>query len=62
VFSPEEYLSRDERRANGIPAGTTIAALLAVVDPGPDAYGFELDICAPGVDGAQHCANDHLFR
>ena len=35
---------------------------LAIVDPGPDAYGFELDVCIPRGSGELVCAADEVFR
>ena len=35
-----------------------IDADVRVVDPGPDAASFEVDVCLSGAGGALHCAND----
>ncbi len=45
MFGPDEYLSRDAPHARLMAAGETARAEIEVVDPGPDAYGFELDVC-----------------
>jgi len=42
-------------------AGATAEAQLVVVDPGPDAYGFELDVCVQ-TESALICAADDVFR
>lgn len=59
VFRPSEYLAA----ATGglMPAGDTAEAELIVVDPGPDAYGFELDVCVE-TEQRIECANDRIFR
>ena len=36
--------------------GQRADALIRIVDPGPEAVGFELDICLPS-DGGVRCAN-----
>lgn len=61
VFEPGEYL--ESARANGTlnPGATTIAEL-EVVDPGPDAYGFELDVCVRTGSAGVRCANQDVFR
>jgi hypothetical protein len=41
--------------------GETTNAQLTVVDPGPDAYGFELDVCI-GDDTQLVCAADQVSR
>lgn len=63
VFAPEEYM-RASRADTRMRAGSTTIAEIEVVDPGPDAYGFELDVCVAdpaGSDGVR-CANDDVFR
>lgn len=61
VFEPGEYLQTN-RASESMRAGATTIAELEVVDPGPDAYGFELDVCVrAGADGVR-CANDEVFR
>ncbi len=61
VFKPGEYLPQAPGPDELMAAGARVAAQLAVVDPGEDAYGFELDVCVPS--GANHlrCANDNVF-
>lgn len=45
VFTPDEYMSTRLSRNARIRPSTTVTAQLQLVDPGPDAYGFEVDIC-----------------
>ncbi len=63
VFAPEEYM-RASRADTHMRAGSTTIAEIEVVDPGPDAYGFELDVCVAGPAGSDgvRCANDDVFR
>lgn len=61
VFAPEEYL--DGARADAtMNAGASTVAELEVVDPGPEASGFEIDVCVPRPRGGVQCANDDVFR
>ncbi|HEY8519615.1 MAG TPA: zinc-ribbon and DUF3426 domain-containing protein [Gammaproteobacteria bacterium] len=59
VFAPAEYLGRAPEAM--MAAGATAQAELEVVDPGPDAYGFELDVCME-MEGALRCRADLPFR
>ncbi len=60
VFEPDDYLPA--ARAGGpLRAGATTIAELEIVDPGPDAYGFELDVCVRANTGVR-CASDDVFR
>jgi predicted Zn finger-like uncharacterized protein len=61
TFEPAEYMARapDGRM---MAAGATEKAQLTVVDPGPDAYGFELDVCVEADGGRLHCAGDDVFK
>ena len=43
VFAPAEYLAAAPRKL--MAPGETARAQLELVDPGPDAYGFDLDVC-----------------
>ncbi|SRR5690606_13699207 len=61
IFSPSEYLSGATGHAE-MHAGRTARAELSIVDPGPDAYGFELDVCIPRHGGELRCAADEVFR
>jgi predicted Zn finger-like uncharacterized protein len=61
VFSPREYL-RDAASADRLMApGETARAELEVVDPGPDAYGFELDVCIEVETDVLSCGTDEIF-
>jgi predicted Zn finger-like uncharacterized protein len=62
VFSPAEYLQAEPAADAWMRAGMTARAELDIVDPGPDAYGFELDLCIAANDGALRCAADDVFR
>jgi hypothetical protein len=62
MFRPVEYLDASERSEQLMPAGATARAELEVVDPGPDAYGFELDVCIEQPDETVRCAADDVFR
>lgn len=57
VFGPSEYLS-DGSEASVLRAGEHVQAELKVVDPGQDAYGFELDVCIRSNEQQLQCAND----
>ncbi len=61
VFRPAEYLDAVEAGALMQP-GQTARARLRVVDPGEDAYGFELDVCVDAAPGGLRCATDEVFR
>ena len=62
VFTAAEYLPKDVAPERIMDAGTTVPASLQVVDPGQDAYGFELDICAELEGGGLRCASDAVFQ
>ena len=55
-FEPREYLGKPPAglMAPGMRADVTIA----IVDPGKDAEGFELDVCLRGSGSAVFCADD----
>ncbi|HZF31018.1 MAG TPA: zinc-ribbon and DUF3426 domain-containing protein [Gammaproteobacteria bacterium] len=58
VFAPTEYGAR----ARGLMApGETARAEIEVVDPGPDAYGFELDVCIEVETDVISCGADKVF-
>jgi predicted Zn finger-like uncharacterized protein len=61
VFEPREYMTDAASRTALMAAGETVEAALNVVDPGPDAYGFELDVCIDA-DASLTCATDQVFR
>jgi len=62
VFTADEYLPEDVTQERVMDAGSTVPASLALVDPGQDAYGFELDICAEVSAGGLRCASDTVFQ
>jgi len=57
VFEPTEYLSDGVARGL-LGAGDHIQAELKVLDPGQDAYGFELDVCIRAENQRLQCANE----
>jgi predicted Zn finger-like uncharacterized protein len=61
LFGPDEYLSRDAPHARLMAAGETARAEIEVVDPGPDAYGFELDVCIEVEAERLTCRADKVF-
>ncbi len=61
LFAPNEYLSRAIERDVLMSPGETARASIEVVDPGPDAYGFELDVCIELEPNALSCGNDKVF-
>lgn len=61
LFGPDEYLSRDAPHARQMAAGETARAEIEVVDPGPDAYGFELDVCVEVEAERLTCRGDKVF-
>jgi predicted Zn finger-like uncharacterized protein len=61
VFHPAEYLVGNSAGALMAP-GSTARARLSVVDPGEDAYGFQLDVCIETSQGGLRCATDEIFR
>lgn len=54
-FTPAEYLAQSPDRLLGPAEETT--AVIAIVDPGQDTEGFEVDLCLEGARGTV-CAND----
>jgi hypothetical protein len=61
VFGPAEYLPRNAALGRLMAPGETARAELEVVDPGPDAYGFELDVCIETRPNELSCGNDKVF-
>lgn len=62
IFAPAEYLPRGAVVHRSMIAGQIALAELAIEDPGPQAYGFELDVCVAAQAGALRCAADEVFR
>jgi predicted Zn finger-like uncharacterized protein len=62
VFSPNEYLATTATRGHALMApGETLRAEIVVVDPGSDAYGFELDVCIEVEAHSLSCGSDKVF-
>ena len=61
MFTPAEYLPRDAARERLMSQGETARAEIEVVDPGPDAYGFELDVCIEVEASLVTCGTDEVF-
>ena len=61
MFTPAEYLPRDAPHERLMSPGETARAELEVVDPGPDAYGFELDVCIEVEASLVTCGTDEVF-
>ena len=61
VFTPAEYLPRDTPSGRLMSPGETARAEIEVVDPGPDAYGFELDVCIEVEASLVTCGTDEVF-
>jgi hypothetical protein len=59
VFAPAEYLAAAPRKL--MAPGETTRAELEVVDPGQDAYGFELDVCIEIETHVLSCGSDKVF-
>lgn len=59
VFTPREYLSEDTPEG-ALSPGASVEANLTIVDPGEEAYGFELDVCIGSAGGRLRCATDPL--
>jgi predicted Zn finger-like uncharacterized protein len=61
IFTPAEYLSRETPRGRLMSPGETARAEIEVVDPGPDAYGFEIDVCIEVEASLVTCGADEVF-
>ena len=61
MFTPAEYLPRDTPHERLMLPGETARAEIEVVDPGPDAYGFELDVCVEVEASLVTCGTDEVF-
>jgi len=59
VFAPAEYLAAAPRKL--MAPGETARAQLELVDPGPNAYGFDLDVCVEVETHVLSCRNDKVF-
>jgi predicted Zn finger-like uncharacterized protein len=56
-LEPNEYLPGEPGGNRLLGAGQRIDAEIAIVDPGKDAVGFEIDVCLRGDSGTK-CANE----
>jgi predicted Zn finger-like uncharacterized protein len=61
MFTPAEYLARESSSERLMAPGETTRAEMEVVDPGPDAYGFELDVCIEVEASLVTCGTDEVF-
>jgi predicted Zn finger-like uncharacterized protein len=61
LFGPTEYLPSDAEGARLMAPGETTRAEIEVIDPGPDAYGFELDVCIEVEASSVSCRTDEVF-
>ncbi|HEU4529615.1 MAG TPA: DUF3426 domain-containing protein [Steroidobacteraceae bacterium] len=57
-LEPGEYLRAAPARNALIGAGQRVDADIAIVDPGQDAVGFEIDVCLRATPQGLTCAND----
>ena len=55
-FEPSEYVGRPTAKL--LAPGERIDATLAILDPGKNAEGFEIDVCLRGADQRIRCAAD----
>ncbi|HMB74477.1 MAG TPA: DUF3426 domain-containing protein, partial [Gammaproteobacteria bacterium] len=62
VFVPEEYLDTGVSQNALIRPNSTVTAHLSLIDPGPEAYGFEVDVCVAADAGRIRCKSDLLFE
>ncbi len=61
MFTAAEYLPSELPRERLMSPGETARAEIEVVDPGPDAYGFELDVCIEVEPSLITCGTDEVF-
>jgi predicted Zn finger-like uncharacterized protein len=61
MFTPAEYLPHDTPHGRLMSPGETARAEIEVVDPGPEAYGFELDVCIEVEASLVTCGTDEVF-
>jgi hypothetical protein len=57
ALEPREYLHAAPGNNDLLGAGQRVDAEIAIVDPGKDAVGFEIDVCLRDPDGLR-CANE----
>ncbi|MGB8327865.1 MAG: hypothetical protein WCE48_09840, partial [Steroidobacteraceae bacterium] len=56
-LEPREYLAAGSART-ALAAGERVDTEIAVVDPGQNAVGFEMDTCVHGANGGLRCAGE----
>jgi hypothetical protein len=61
AFAPANYIATSASADAMLAPGASITAELVVVDPGPDAAGFEIDVCVDGAAGLR-CDGDDVFE
>jgi predicted Zn finger-like uncharacterized protein len=61
-FYPAEYTAADWRPDAMMPPNGTIEAQLDLLDPGPEAYGFEVDLCVELAADEFSCKSDSVFQ
>jgi hypothetical protein len=61
AFVPADYSPTSVSPDAMLAPGASITAELVVVDPGPDAAGFEIDVCVDGPSGLR-CDRDNAFE
>jgi predicted Zn finger-like uncharacterized protein len=61
AFAPANYSATSASTDAMLAPGASITAELVVVDPGPDAAGFEIDFCIDGAAGLR-CDGDEVFE
>lgn len=61
-LTPAEYLGSRMPAGGHLEAGQRADAEIAILDPGNDAVGFEIDACLPSAVGSVRCAADLVAR
>jgi predicted Zn finger-like uncharacterized protein len=61
AFAPADYSAATVPPGAMLAPGASVTAELVVVDPGPDAAGFEIDVCVAGATGLR-CDGDEVFE
>jgi predicted Zn finger-like uncharacterized protein len=61
AFTPANYSATSVAPDAMLAPGASVTAELVVVDPGPNAAGFEIDICVDGAVGLR-CDGDDVFE
>lgn len=61
-FHPDEYLASKAAAGSQLEPGASAQARLVLVDPGPDASGFEVDVCVAAGANEFTCRSDLAFQ